>query len=196
MARRLPRTNATRNGLAASSQGMAAPSTLTYSTRFDARQRELIDQAAKLKQWSPAKLIREAAISRAADIVNASGNSSPTLQHLARLVAKQLVKPTLVFTDPIDAVGVEVDEVDLAKLMDDWSAYATNADFVLANRPSPDDLSQIQTALRTCGESFIQMILEAWQALETGSDVYKPKVILGDLSDETEAPEEASPGDT
>ncbi len=196
MARRLPSTNTTRNDVAASNQSTAASSTSTYSTRFDARQRELIEQAAEIKKWSPAKLIRESAISRAADIVNASGDSASWLRHLARLVAKQLVKPTLVFTDPVDAGVVEVEEIDLDKLMSDRCAYATNADFVLANRPSPDDQDQIQTALQTCGESFIQMILEAWQALETGGDVYKPKVILGDLSDETEAPEEASPQDT
>ena len=190
MARRLPSTNTTRNDVAASNRRTATSSTSTYSTRFDALQRELIEQAAELKQWSPAKLIRDSAISRAADIVNASGDSASWLRHLARLVAKQLVKPTLVFTDPIDAGVVEVDEIDLDKLMNDWCAYATNADFVLANRPSPADQDQIQTALQTCGESFIQMILEAWRALETGGDVYKPKVVLGDLSDETEAAEE------
>lgn len=196
MARRLPRTNTTRNGLAASSQGAAASSTLTYSTRFDDRQRELIDQAAKLKQWSPAKLIREAAISRAADIVNASGSSSPTLRHLARLVAKQLVKPTCIVINEPDGTTSEVPEIDLDLLRDHPGEYWSQAMIVRANRPSQEDQDQIQAALLTCGESFIQMILEAWQALDTGGDVYKPKVVLGDLSDETEAREEASPLDT
>ena len=190
MARGLPSTEKSRNNVAASNQSTTASSTSTYSTRFDARQRELIEQAAELKQWSPAKLIREAAISRAADIVNASGSSSPTLRHLARLVAKQLDSPTVVYTTWSGEIGVEVPRIDLDAPVDDPRLADFNAKFAVANRPSPDDQDQIQTALQTCGESFIQMILEAWQALETGGNVYKPKVVLGDLSDETEAAEE------
>jgi uncharacterized protein (DUF1778 family) len=57
------------------SEKVRAAATATYSTRFDAHQRELIDEAVRLTRSSPAQLIRDASVRRAADVVNASGGT-------------------------------------------------------------------------------------------------------------------------
>src|SRR5688500_5318326 len=77
-------------------QGRAAApqeESTTLSTRFTARQREILEQAAGVLNCSPAKLIREATLQRAADVVNASGRANATLRRLAHKALQPMVNP-------------------------------------------------------------------------------------------------------
>lgn len=159
--------------------------TVSYSTRFNKPQREVIEAAAREKNWSPAKLIRVAAVSSASDIMNASGQAGFNLQKIAAVVVKQLLHPSIVLCDPAgDPVGHE-------------SIFEDGDGSILADRPSPAELSQISEALETSATTFIGMVLEHWRAIESesGSDVYKPKYRAAELLGGVDEIEPSSGGD-
>lgn len=163
------------------------PSTASYSTRLDPSQRECVEAAAKLKKWSPAKLIREAAVSRAAHILNASsGTNRARLRDLARVVVRQLFDPTykLSFFSP--------PERDQPFKEEQYSYLnpTTRDDFLggdvcgaAVQRPSDPDLAQIKEALRTCASEFIELALEEWHSYETSQPMaaYEPQIDVGQL---------------
>src|SRR5690349_14814382 len=68
---------------------------VTLSARFTPKQREVLEQAAAILNCKPAKLIREASLQRAADVVNASGHAGTTLRTLARKALQPMINPLL-----------------------------------------------------------------------------------------------------
>lgn len=154
-----------------------SPETASYSTRFDPVQRDLVEKAAEIKQWSPASLIREAAVTRAAGIVNSSGASADPLRNLARIVAQQVLVPD---PDPFDS------EWEQSQKDPTWEPRI--------GRPHDADLEQVRTALETSGLSFVEMILEAWSSRRASS--YVPTVKASEvLSGETPSAQEPEPSE-
>ena len=71
--------------------------TTTFSTRLSSEEKELIERAAEIREWTPSKLMRLASVERAANIVNLhESRLRNTLQRLADDVATQLWEPHLV----------------------------------------------------------------------------------------------------
>jgi uncharacterized protein (DUF1778 family) len=172
MAKKKTRKPANQGGTRAKSEGSESASTASYSTRFDQRQRDLIEAAAKEKQWSPAQLIREAAVSRAADILNASGTQSFALRKLAKIVSEQLLAPGF---ERRNASG-KWETVKYSPPSEDQ-----HPDFEGDALPYEDDLPQIRQALKTCGMTFGRLILEAMDGVDSSGLRYSPAVDPSEL---------------
>ena len=83
----------------ASASGQDA--TTTFSTRLTAGEKELIERAAKIRKWTPSKLMRMASVERAANIVNIhESRLRRELEDLAVDIARQLWAPHLQGEDP------------------------------------------------------------------------------------------------
>ena len=195
MARRTTKTGTTRIGKPA--QTATPPEneggSTSYSTRFDPRHRELIEEAAKLLNVTPAKLIRESAVARAAHVVNAAGNARYHLRQIAVAVADQILNPS-----------VEYDEVKYGELSDNPSSQCVRLDYYdsgrMADRIAEEEaarqapfegltvtsirpvrphgavLDQIKSALETSGTEFLKLLLDEWNARQSSSTKYEPRV--------------------
>ncbi len=154
-----------------------AVETVAYSTRFSAGQRDAIDKAAAVMKWSSAKFIREAAIGRAVDVLNASGEGGE-LRRLADLLVKQLLDPKaeveclLADESHTFMIGIEGTTDD---------GFMPPVGSVKTVRPRPDELEDMKVAFETCATQFVTMILEQWVPREAGRVGYKPKVSTGEL---------------
>jgi hypothetical protein len=168
--------------------------TTTYSTRFDSRQRELIESAAKQLNWSPARLIRDAAVRRAADIANASGSADVKLRELAGLLLNQLLNPKVEIVSLSDGpVGFEeetqiVSKCDADDRMrnrdplppDEREGYGQVVR-VMPIRPHDSELGQIRRALATAGTHFSDLLLQLWDSRQAAVAEYVPRVLPGEL---------------
>lgn len=160
---------------------------VSYSTRFDPEQREVVEAAAKKMNWKPAKLIREASVGRAVDILNACEPADRRrLRELVGVVLCQILDPKYsvrwYYRDDPDQDGVtriysyrnpHHDDQEFSQ--EDWAMGMT------PTRPSESDIMQIREALRTCGTEFLRMLLDEWHSFEPSGACYKPKVDPGRL---------------
>jgi hypothetical protein len=173
-------------------QDDASSRSTSFSTRFDAEQRELVEAAAKKLNWKPAKLIREASVARAVDIVNASDSADRRrLRELVEVVLRQLIDPTCSVgwfypEDPDQPVAMRTysyrnqpandERFQADNPHDRWSIS-----YCSVERPLEVDLMQVREAFRTCGTEFVRMLLDDWRSFETGGRGYKPKLDPGRL---------------
>lgn len=162
----------------------------SYSTRFDPKQRALIEQAAEILGCSPAKLIRESAVMRAAHVVNAGGPSGTALRELAWVVVRQLQNPTirqtwLIDGDPENPTTLETSyqelvtsegQRELDETVQEYVEHGFHHDKTLPGRPDKKELEQIRRALETSGTEFVRMLVEAWGTGGRGKAEYRPQV--------------------
>lgn len=170
----------------------AEADTTTLSTRFTAKQREVLEQAATILNCRSAKLIREATLQRAADVINASGHAGVTLRALAHKALQPMVNPLVEirwkFPHPEDSDTVE--EMSL----ESWEALSEEEQRDLASRepgshsmevrpvrPDPNEVRQIRMALKTCPTEFARMMVEQWESVESGGQRYQPKITAAEL---------------
>ncbi len=166
----------------------------TLSTRFTAKQREVLEQAAVILNCSPAKLIREAALERSVDVINASGNAGTTLRSLAEKALRQLINPVVELRWP--ALGPGFESVIETMRMRDWDTLDTIEQQSIAESHRDEevgslqvkpvildssDAHQIHSALQTCPTEFVRMMLQQWEAVEHGGQHYQPKLSAKDL---------------
>lgn len=163
------------------------PKSESYSTRFDAKQRELIEQAAAIAGCSPAKLIREATVRRAADIVNSE--EGVQLRALATSFLAPVLKPTVVLECYSGHGEIEENTWEYTT-HHQWSAddvkLGDEVSDVLGGKVEVPDYrvrAQIKTAMKACGSRFVEILLEQWAAIERGGTEYKPKVNADELLD-------------
>lgn len=174
----------------ASGRKPASAPTVNFSTRLSTTQAELVEQAAEIKQWSPARLLREAAVTRAWNIVNARP-SEALLRDLAGVISRQILDPRAKyswFRDPDDH-----GEAELSFLSPDYVRPLDDEDLVQygpprVRRPSDPELRQIRTALETCATEFVRMVLDEWDRIESQEGEYEPEVpgdpLLGTVVDD------------
>jgi uncharacterized protein (DUF1778 family) len=170
-----------------------APETTTISTRLTTQHRELIEKAAGIANVSPAKFIRQAAVDRAADVINADGDSVAALRRLAQLVVEQLQNPVLVeywdsgAPDDMDST-VEHVEFHWQDLQGKEGFDSRRAEHMalehhghryMYSMPKPlsdVDREQLHMAMRTAGSAVVQLILEQWQSAFDRPNDYRPTV--------------------
>lgn len=169
-------------------------SAVTLSTRVTAHQRGLIDRAAEVANQTPAKFVREAAVDRAVDVINAAGDSTAALRQLARVVVEQLRNPRIVEKwaddgphpqDDPDPDCVEIPWVNLQSdelrehLAHEYYCRRQDGQVCIATepkRPPSSQLDQIELAFKMSGTEFTKMIVELWRtAMHDGSN-FTPKV--------------------
>jgi len=176
---------------AASEQASAAEST-TISTRMTAQHRELIEKAAAIANVSPAKFIRQAAVDRAVDVINADGDSVAALRRLAQVVVEQLQNPTIVenWQEGVPHPDPEVEhdeyrwqdihgETGFSVRMTEHQIREHKGWKYVCSMPKPlsrQELEQLHMALKTAGSVVVQLILEQWRSAFDRPDDYRPTV--------------------
>jgi hypothetical protein len=143
---------------------------------------------------SPAKLIREAALERSVDVINASGNPGTTLRSLAEKALQQLINPVVELRWP--AAGPGVDTIVETMRLKDWENLDPGEQQQIAEKymdeevgrlqvkpvlMNSSDIHQIHSAFRTCPTEFVKIMLEYWEGVEHGGQCYQPKLSVRDL---------------
>ncbi|MBB6431378.1 uncharacterized protein (DUF1778 family) [Algisphaera agarilytica] len=171
--------------------------TASYSTRFSPQQRDVIDEAAKLSGCSAAKFIREAAVARATDTVNASEEAGAVLKRLAALVVEQLQNPGVRefwHDGPPEVTNTVKEEWR-------WDSFAGEDGYVERRyreetlvqagfrkedvQPlylADEDLSQIELALDCAGTEFVGMLLDAWKKPRRNQIAFAPRIRKSNLA--------------
>lgn len=147
--------------------------TIAYSTRFDDKQRALIEDAARVLNWAPAKLIREAAVRRAADIVNGSGDAELVLRTLASRVLDHLLDPEK------EAASREEGGRKMRRLLADGDI--DERDTWIETGSAQDVHGQIKKAMRESGTRFLECLLQEWEKRTRGTVAFKPTVSADEL---------------
>ena len=147
-------------------QHTSSKGSTTISTRLDVDQRELIERAAELKNWSPAKLMRVAALEKAAAIVNLSEPKSFDFRELAREVAIQLTRPGYrLFDECLDSdITNDVQEV-VSQTNYDHSVTTS----IITDRLTRRDIDRLARALRLGGADFFELVLDCCERFDPGS---------------------------
>lgn len=161
----------------------------SYSTRFEPTHQELVEQACRILKWTPAKFIRDAAVRRAAEIVNADGPARNRLAALAgRVLAHLTGKGGLRAERTVGPAQItEVNE----HVADEWEVvavpdifeYSGDDDYAtLTPRPIESQLSrELKLVLRDCPGEFGKLLLEQWELSEAGDGTFVPKVNVESL---------------
>ncbi len=157
---------------------------MTYSTRFTPEQRATIDQACAILNWTPARFIRHASVSRAADVINASGPAQHRLAQLADLVVKQLLAKRGILQTKVDNFGdADVKDIsDFEAVVDDGEATVTLTPIRLA----PKDLADIRIWLEGAPTEFVRLIIDHFLLEDEGADRIEPSVSAHRLLSEPE----------
>ncbi len=182
--------------------------TTSFSTRFTQPQRKVVEDAAKILGCSAAKLIREAAVVKAADVVNAHGLPSDRMRRLAELLVAQVRQPRIREAwqrgagDDIEEVTIEFDLEDMKE--DQRNSGYFNPDSVSTQRAAlesehfqraraepvalpNDDLNDIEIALKQMGSEFIRILLQQWNKPSRRTGDFDARVnteqLLRDLDD-------------
>lgn len=121
----------------------------TVSTRFDEQELPLLKQATGIKGWSLARLVRIGAYEKAANIVNAAGDSVQPVRALLGKVVHQLFSAQVRF---LGDSGSELSEDDRDEVLDSFSnvtceseslSEATFKDFLKIVRSFGADLAPL-----------------------------------------------------
>jgi hypothetical protein len=167
---------------------------MPLSTRFTSKQKAAIEQAAAIVNCTPAKLVREASLRRAADVINASGNARNPLRELAKRTLHYVVNPRVEIRwiseiegqpDEIEFMTVRHwESLDVDELQADYQHHQSRGytgPRVIHQRPDAAEVRQIQTAIRSCPSEFVALMLEQWDDVESGGQQYKPQVDVDEL---------------
>lgn len=172
----------------------STPETSTLSTRFNARQREAVERAASIANCTPAKLIRESAVTRAAEILNTRGSAGTSLRALAAKALQPMINPVV----EVEFFGGHPDHGETRKYsIAEWDRIRScdegleirefmgrrgYEDYrVRPVRPEMHEIREIKTALGSCPSEFATYMLEQWEAVESGGQRYTPQVSAAEL---------------
>lgn len=137
--------------------------TTSFSIRLTERQRELLARAAELRGWTMTNLIKQAAIDRAAHIINTSDVNRVDFKDIAREIATQVFAKRSLRTlgasgyqEVLVAVG-DISSVPLESATDYVEVWPWNM-------PS-EFLSQLEEAARYGGVEFLNELVTACNEL-------------------------------
>ena len=140
-------------------------STVTFSIRLTSSERELLANAAKFKGWTTTSLIKQAAIERAAHIVNLATPRSFEFESLARRLARHLCDPDIKVTHhdfpelpPVKITDLVVEE-NGATLGENHHVFCDGL-----VRPA-----QLRDATRLGGVEFVTRVLDECERLSANS---------------------------
>jgi uncharacterized protein (DUF1778 family) len=157
-----------------------------FSLRLEPKQRAVIEKAAGVSDVPLAKFVRDAAVSRAVELLNSSGQRETQLRDLARRVVDHLFN-----VKPVKAEGeLHVEsglwESRFEKFPDgplrsvetgEW------ADGVLINQQIPAIKDALRVAFDSAGREFVRLILEQWDGWGKEGFEYEPLVNRNELLD-------------
>jgi len=147
--------------------------TVSFSVRLTEKQRDLLSRAAEKRGWTLTNLLKNAALERAIHILNTSAPNRIDFRATAEELARQVFTPRKVRMisnelTPVDAEVYEHIEAAIA----DQARYGSpdGARYVVEVSPlemSPEFLAQIRDAARYGGTEFLDLIIQASEALTT-----------------------------
>jgi uncharacterized protein (DUF1778 family) len=148
--------------------------TVTVGTRLEPKQKELVDEAARLSDCTPAKFIRDAALQRAVAVVNSSGPSEIRLRQLAGMLVKHIyaIEAYAVRDDEDFILGCVVQSPLYGKKTPDGPQDAP----IFVYEVIQELAGEIKEATRTCGSEFARFFKEAMFAENRGRVTYKPEL--------------------
>ncbi len=166
------------------------PATASYTVRFTQQQKELLERAAESRKWPAAQLIRDAAVQRAIDIINADGASRNALEKLSRQLAKHIVDPEywLRAVDPDTWLNLTFH----ARSFPCPKKGTDDGLLVGVETLSDSELEQTEAALRTCATEFAARLREHLQSIRiqtSDQTSYSPVVDPDELETIKDKPE-------
>ena len=140
--------------------------TISFSVRLTEKQRDLLGRAAEKRGWSLSSLLKNAALEKAVHILNTSVPNRIDFRQTAEEIARQLFAPRS--GQALDGAGEPV------------PVYLTSLEWALANRdfdpipvevspgpPPPEFLADVRDAARFGGTEFLDLIVQAAEAITT-----------------------------
>ena len=120
------------------------------STRLSEAQKQWVEEAAKLKGWTPANFIRQAAVEKAVHLLNISRRNKFDFDSTAAMVAKQLCEPEILVED----------ENGREQIADDEFHDHMQPMSVSTERISTKTLHALNEAVRLGGAEFMATVLD------------------------------------
>lgn len=145
--------------------------TISFSVRLTGIERDLLSRAAEKRGWTLTNLLKIAAREKAVHILNTSAPSRVDFRGTAQEIARQVFTPRSART--LDLIGGEPRFVQ-AEAYEHLAEALINQDQnpVVEVSPwqmSPDFLSNIREAARYGGTEFLDLIVEAAEAITSRS---------------------------
>lgn len=139
---------------------------LSYSVRLTDRERALVFEAARIKNWTATSLIKHSAVERAAHIVNTTRPNTFKFADRARVLAKLLSKPEPVVSFADEHPGSPGSPV--GEFFNDFFDSHPEASPTIWPRPADlEQLREIRRAVELGGTEFVMQILVECERLLT-----------------------------
>ena len=142
--------------------------TISFSVRLTEKQRDLLSRAAEKRSWSLSSLLKNAALEKAVHILNTAAPSRVDFRGTAEEVARQIFTPRSGLA--VGSDGEPVAAVLYARIEEGIAERDPHAIEVSPSQVSPDFLSQVRDAARYGGTEFLDLIVQASEALTTRNE--------------------------
>jgi uncharacterized protein (DUF1778 family) len=149
--------------------------TISFSVRLTEKQRDLLTRAAEKRGWTLTSLLKTAALERAVHILNTSAPSKIDFRGTAEKIAQQVFTPRA--GREIDGAGVPVPVEVVERLEEAYADQINNAVEVSPWQMPPAFLFEIRDATKYGGTEFLELIVQAAEALTTRNNPGLPDPI-------------------
>lgn len=151
--------------------------TISFSVRLTDKQRELLSRAAEKRGWTITNLLKNAALEKAANILNTSAPNRVDYRGTAHAIADQVFSPRRARRLVDEGRAVEVDAVERLEFVPFDDQQEIDAVEVSPWQMPPAFLSAIRDAARSGGTEFLNLIIEASEAIASRNEPYLPDPI-------------------
>jgi len=144
--------------------------TISFSVRLTKRERDLLSRAAKKRARSLTSLLKNAALEKAVHILNTSAPNRVDFRGTAEEIARQLFAPRSV-QRPGEQIGDHPIRCEVYASVEAVIA-AEDRDGVAVSpwHPPPEFLVQIRDAVHYGGTEFLDLIVQASEAITTRNE--------------------------
>lgn len=140
--------------------------TISFSVRLTEKQRDLLSRAAEKRGWTLTTLLKNASLEKAVHILNTTAPNRVDFRGTAEEIARQVFTPRAGRT--VDADGEPVAADVCEHLEEAYMDRIQRYPFEVSpwHRP-PEFLDQVREAVRFGGTEFLDLIIQASEAITT-----------------------------
>ena len=152
--------------------------TVSFSVRLTEKQRDLLSRAAEKRGWTLTSLLKNAALERAVHILNTSAPNRVDFRGAAEEIARQIFTPRNGRTIGHDGMPVPVEVYE--RLEEAYVHPVEDNPVEVEVSPwqmPPGFLEQIRDAARYGGIEFLDLIVQASEAITTRGELNLPDPI-------------------
>jgi uncharacterized protein (DUF1778 family) len=139
--------------------------TISFSVRLTKKERDHLSRAAEKRGWSLTSLLKSAALEKAVHILNTSAPSRVDFRGTAEEIARQVFTPRSGRT--IDGDGRPVPAEVFEHLEEAYAEDTGNSFEVSPWHQPPEFLARMRDAVRYGGTEFLDLIVQAAEAITT-----------------------------